>query len=393
MRPNSLCAATSGAVFVEKLIAYLPLLLTFFATWELAELCAASLVVERASAAAGRAAVVVLPDDPAFYGGEDVDQYAGARRQDIELAATLVLSALPRLDADVQVDVSDPPVGVGPIDVTVTAQYSCGLVSLICGGDGAIELTSTTTHTHHGAHYPYSSPASIAGSEAALTSTGFRASTRPPPGSSSNTPCTPSCDAKRNLRPDNKPDPKAKCRSVWRYDRRSPGEVFAGGFSAWGTSQDLGLHVEGSHIKDSGFVSTSKDKRTAFKLLWQAERPGRPLGCVYEIRECGCGMDVQKTLKGCETRPGVASKVDQYAYQKEVAIPGRVESEDIVQVICPTSDTRPKPYQLPPNPSASDIKKYADWPPLSSIKASGPATKNSRYDKNDSARKNRPCRF
>jgi hypothetical protein len=180
---------------------------------------------------------------------------------------------------------------------------------------------------------------------------------------------------------------------VWRYDRRSPGEIFASGFTAWGDSQDLGLHVEGSHIKDSGFVSTSKDERTAFKLLWQAEKAGRALGCVYEIRECGCGMDVQKTLKGCETRPGVKNKVDEYAYQKEVAIPGRVEAEDIVQVICPTQDMRPKPYELPPNPTEADIRKYAAWPPLSSIKTRGPSTKNSRYDGNDSARKNRPCRF
>ena len=71
-----------GAVFVEKLIVYLPLLLVFFVTWELAELGAASLIVQRASAAAGRAAMVVLPDDPVFYSGDSVGSFEGERRED-----------------------------------------------------------------------------------------------------------------------------------------------------------------------------------------------------------------------------------------------------------------------------------------------------------------------
>src|SRR5262245_50249321 len=108
-----------GAVFVEKLIVYLPLLATFFGAWELAELSSASIVVQRASAAAGRAAVVVLPDDPAFYDGEDVDSYDGMRKADIELAAGMILSAIPRLSEDFTVDVSDPPGGgqIGSLEV------------------------------------------------------------------------------------------------------------------------------------------------------------------------------------------------------------------------------------------------------------------------------------
>src|SRR6188768_1377485 len=86
-----------GAVFVEKLIVYLPLLLTFFLGWELAELGAASIMVQRACAAAGRAAMVVLPDDPVFYDGEPVHSYSGMRRDDIELAAGMILSANPKL--------------------------------------------------------------------------------------------------------------------------------------------------------------------------------------------------------------------------------------------------------------------------------------------------------
>src|SRR5688572_19743546 len=79
-------ADVRGAVFVEKLIVYLPLLASFFLAWELAEVSAANLVVQRDSAAAGRAAMVVLPDDPLFYDGEPVHSFGGARREDVELA-------------------------------------------------------------------------------------------------------------------------------------------------------------------------------------------------------------------------------------------------------------------------------------------------------------------
>src|SRR5689334_4049081 len=89
-----------GAVFVEKLIVYLPLLLCFFLAWELAEIGAASIVVQRASAAAGRAAVVVLADDPVFYDGEAVGSYSGKRQDDIELAAGMILSSNPKLTSD-----------------------------------------------------------------------------------------------------------------------------------------------------------------------------------------------------------------------------------------------------------------------------------------------------
>ena len=159
-----------GAVFAEKLIAYLPLLVSFFLAWELAEVSAASLVVQRASAAAGRAAMVVLPDDPAFYDGEPAHSFGGMRRDDVELAAGMVLSSLPQLSSDFVVDVSAPPADSGSIDVTVTAFYQCGAAALLCGLDGSMELSSTTTHAYHGARYAYSSAGgSLGGASQGLT--------------------------------------------------------------------------------------------------------------------------------------------------------------------------------------------------------------------------------
>ena len=143
-----------GAAFVEELIVILPLLLTSFSTWELAEYAAAKLVVQRASSAAGRAAVVVLPDEPSYYDGEALDSCSGLRRTDIERAAAMVLSALPRFTEDFDVSVDNiPDKGVGQIDFTVEATYDRGTVSLICGGGGVTALTATTSRAYQGAAY------------------------------------------------------------------------------------------------------------------------------------------------------------------------------------------------------------------------------------------------
>jgi hypothetical protein len=158
-----------GAVFVEKLIVYLPLLMAFFAAWELAELGAAHIVTQRACAAAGRAAMVVLGDDPTFYDGEPPGSFDGQRRADIELAAGMILSAIPRMKDDFSVELADEPSNLGDVfEVTLTASYDCAIVSMICGGDDALELVATSKHTYHGARYPYSSP-DVSGGGAALT--------------------------------------------------------------------------------------------------------------------------------------------------------------------------------------------------------------------------------
>ena len=84
-----------GAIAVEYLIAFLPVLLLFASTWQVADLFAAQLIVQRAASAAARAASVVLPDDPYYYGGATIDSYSGERKTQIELAANLVLQASP----------------------------------------------------------------------------------------------------------------------------------------------------------------------------------------------------------------------------------------------------------------------------------------------------------
>jgi Flp pilus assembly protein TadG len=90
-----------GVVYVETLIAFLPVFLFFLGTLQIADLSAAHIIVRHAATVAARAAVVVMPDDGRHYNDENnelIHAYEGARRADIEHAADIILGANPRLD-------------------------------------------------------------------------------------------------------------------------------------------------------------------------------------------------------------------------------------------------------------------------------------------------------
>jgi hypothetical protein len=132
-----------GAVFVEHLIAYMPVM--FF------------LILERAASAAARAAVVVLPDDPAFYDGVAKDSFSGKRKEDIELAAAMILATSPHFTSDFKVDVPSGLSGGQPLTATVKANFFCfaGWVSLVCGPTGVRELSAKSSYAYQGAPYSY----------------------------------------------------------------------------------------------------------------------------------------------------------------------------------------------------------------------------------------------
>jgi TadE-like protein len=65
----SLAAAAAGVVYVEFLLAFFPLLVTFLGLLQLALITSARLVVQHAASRAARAAVVVLDDDPERHDG------------------------------------------------------------------------------------------------------------------------------------------------------------------------------------------------------------------------------------------------------------------------------------------------------------------------------------
>ena len=155
MRAGRLVADTRGVVLVEHLISYLPVMFFFFATWQLIELCAAHLIVRRAASAAARAAVVVLPDDPAYYDGVPKDALDGKRRDDVKMAAALVLGSNPHFGTfGVGVTTAG---GSAPLEAAVVVDFRCfaGWASLVCGLNGVRQLTARSSYVYQGASYSY----------------------------------------------------------------------------------------------------------------------------------------------------------------------------------------------------------------------------------------------
>lgn len=84
---QSLRRDARGAVYVEFLIVFMPLFVMFMSLVQFAFVQVANVVTKHAAVQAARAAIVVLPDDPAFYGNTPVNKVAGDRKTVIDLAA------------------------------------------------------------------------------------------------------------------------------------------------------------------------------------------------------------------------------------------------------------------------------------------------------------------
>lgn len=82
-----------GAVYVEFLVAFLPMFCFFLCLVQFAFLEMGSIVVKHAAEMTARAAIVVIPDDPKYYGSQP-GQVSGKRKQDIEAAAQAILAPL-----------------------------------------------------------------------------------------------------------------------------------------------------------------------------------------------------------------------------------------------------------------------------------------------------------
>lgn len=76
-----------GAIYVEFLIVFMPIFVMFMSLVQFAFVQTANIVTKHAAVQAARAAIVVLPDDPNFYGNIPVNKVAGDRKTLIEAAA------------------------------------------------------------------------------------------------------------------------------------------------------------------------------------------------------------------------------------------------------------------------------------------------------------------
>jgi Flp pilus assembly protein TadG len=159
--------ATGGAIYVEFLIAFLPVFVMFLGAVQLADLHQANLVVAHAAQMTTRAAVVVLPDDPQYYNDVEVGSATGKRREDIMKAAHMSLQASRSLS---EVRVTFPSTAGGTDDlntikrddlvrVQLQARFQCRvpLVNhLICGAQSGMRtITAEAALPNQGASFSY----------------------------------------------------------------------------------------------------------------------------------------------------------------------------------------------------------------------------------------------
>jgi hypothetical protein len=156
-----------GAIYVEFLIAFLPLFIFFMCLLQMAGLHLGKLNTLHSAETAVRAAIVVLPDDPARYSNLEVGSITGKRRDDIVKAASLPLTAVSSIKG---VKVTFPSSAGGDDDlsqvsrndlvrVKVSAVYRCTIPIakfIVCNPlTGTRTLTAEAALPNQGADYGY----------------------------------------------------------------------------------------------------------------------------------------------------------------------------------------------------------------------------------------------
>lgn len=149
----------AGGVYVEFLIAFLPIFFFFLGLVQLTFVQVANLVVKHSATKAVRAAAVVLPDDPQYYGGTPVGSFSGQRKSDIERAAQIPLATLGLLEAAAAKVTVETPYGRNALlTAKVEYQYRCKVPwgrFVVCGLTNFKKISGQATMTAQGALYEY----------------------------------------------------------------------------------------------------------------------------------------------------------------------------------------------------------------------------------------------
>lgn len=138
-----------GAALVETLLVYLLVITFFAATWQLAELASAQLVVRRAASAAARAAAVLLSDDL-----ESCELTQEEKELRIHVAASLVLRAAPHAQlSELRHTLRGTQRNEQNVQLDLRVQYQCRLFPLLCLPRGRWQLEAHSTQAHQTARY------------------------------------------------------------------------------------------------------------------------------------------------------------------------------------------------------------------------------------------------
>ncbi len=157
---------TRGAVYVEFLAAFFPIFFSFWCLLQSSGLYVAKLVTMHSAYLGARAAAVVLPDDKKKYGGQEMNQATGQRKDAVTRAVQMGLAANGSLWwplAEVTVEGADGKETESVsrdkvVGVKVEVPYHCQLPvadKVVCGFGGLRTVTAEAKMVVHGADYEY----------------------------------------------------------------------------------------------------------------------------------------------------------------------------------------------------------------------------------------------
>jgi Flp pilus assembly protein TadG len=147
-----------GAVYVEFIAAFMPLLLTFACIAQLADLYATKLVVKHAATRTARAGAVVFPDDPANY-------RAVTQLDEVKSAGYAVLAGKRSIvDAEIEIPSGTEYERGQPVKVVIRATTRCifplanRILCRALEGEPSQVLTAEASLPAHAARYEYGAP-------------------------------------------------------------------------------------------------------------------------------------------------------------------------------------------------------------------------------------------
>jgi hypothetical protein len=153
----------AGAVYVELLVALVPMFTLFWGLVQLNGLFLADLVTQHAAVSAVRAAVVCEPDNHRLRPESGQECAEGAVREILGMgAAKKTVASIQQASVSLS---GASASGTGPVTATVRAEYRCEvpLVAwLVCGlaggasGHASAVITRKATLPNQGAFYAYS---------------------------------------------------------------------------------------------------------------------------------------------------------------------------------------------------------------------------------------------
>jgi hypothetical protein len=152
---------TQGAVMVEFLAVFFPLLIFFLGLIQLGFVQSASIVVNHAAMKAARVASMVSHDDPKYYGGAPINDLSpgSPRRVKIDDAARLPLATIGN-PASATIKLNKNGGGYARdelITVTVNFTYTCAVpfVRVVWCNGGKLDLMGEASLPNQGADFIY----------------------------------------------------------------------------------------------------------------------------------------------------------------------------------------------------------------------------------------------